>query len=101
MNYHDEPRTILLDEKKAADLLGVSVRCLQGWRYRSGGPKYVRISRRCCRYRLADLESWIAQRIATSTSDTTEAERLAEQGELPIDNTQKETETTDREDYHG
>ena len=48
-------------------------------------------------YRLSDLQTWI-ERIATSTNDRTEAERPAEQGELPFDETQEETDTTNQED---
>ena len=29
----------LIDESEAADFLGLTPRCLQGWRYRGGGPE--------------------------------------------------------------
>ncbi|MBF0293004.1 MAG: helix-turn-helix domain-containing protein [Nitrospinae bacterium] len=59
----------LRNEKEAAEYLSVAVRTLQAWRLRGGGPKYVSISRRCVKYRLADLDMWVADKLATSTSD--------------------------------
>lgn len=59
----------LLTEEQAAALLSVSMRTLQGWRTRGGGPKFVSISKRAVRYRVADLMAWIDDRTATSTSD--------------------------------
>lgn len=64
----------LLSTREAAELLGVTVRCLEGWRAcSSNGPRFIRLSTgahcRAVRYRLADLEAWIAEREATSTSD--------------------------------
>ena len=60
----------LLDEKQAAALLNVSVKSLQGWRYRGGGPKFVKIGRRLVRYTMADLEAFVLARLRTSTSDS-------------------------------
>jgi predicted DNA-binding transcriptional regulator AlpA len=60
----------LLDEVQAAQFLNVSTRCLQAWRQRGGGPRFVRISSRCLRYRRRDLLTWSEERLARSTSDT-------------------------------
>ena len=60
---------VLLDERDAARALGLTPRTLQAWRNRGGGPAYVRISSRCIRYRLIDLEAWAAERVRTSTSE--------------------------------
>jgi hypothetical protein len=49
---------ILLTERQAAILLGHPVRTLQAWRYRGGGPKFVKASR-SIRYRRRDLIAWI------------------------------------------
>jgi predicted DNA-binding transcriptional regulator AlpA len=65
---HPHP-TILLDERAAAAALGLTPRTLQGWRHRGDGPPHVRISARCVRYRVEDLNAWAAQRVRTSTSD--------------------------------
>ncbi|MGB0497542.1 MAG: helix-turn-helix transcriptional regulator [Rubricella sp.] len=58
----------LLDEKEAADLLCYSVRALQNWRHRGGGPRYVRVSARSIRYRRRDLLAWIEARTVAHTS---------------------------------
>ena len=59
----------LLRQEEAAALIGVTARALEGWRYRGGGPKFVRISSRCVRYRRSDLMDWIENRIRASTSE--------------------------------
>lgn len=48
----------LLTEAEAAELLSLSVRTLQAWRYGSSGPRYCRLGR-MVRYRRADLLTWI------------------------------------------
>ncbi|MCC3305534.1 helix-turn-helix transcriptional regulator [Sneathiella sp. HT1-7] len=58
----------LINEKQAAEYLGYTVRALQNWRVRGGGPKFVRISPRSIRYRLRDLDAWIDERTVASTS---------------------------------
>jgi len=60
---------ILLDEREAAAAYGLSPRTMQVWRARGEGPPHVRISNRCVRYRLSDLEAWAADRLRSSTSD--------------------------------
>jgi predicted DNA-binding transcriptional regulator AlpA len=62
-------RSKLLSEKEAAGDLGFSIRTLQAWRVRGGGPPYVKVSARCVRYRQSDLEEWIEERLRRSTSD--------------------------------
>lgn len=59
----------LINEAEAARFLGLTVRCLQGWRYKGGGPKFVRISARCIRYRRRDCREFFEARLRTSTSD--------------------------------
>jgi predicted DNA-binding transcriptional regulator AlpA len=65
---HATTPILLLDERGAAAMLGMTPRTLQEWRRVGSGPPYVRISSRCVRYRVADLESWAAERVRTSTS---------------------------------
>ncbi len=62
-----QPR--LLREGDAAELLTVSPRTLADWRYTGGGPRYIRLSGRAIRYRLAELERFIAERERINTSD--------------------------------
>lgn len=59
----------LVRQEEAARLLGVSPRCLEAWRYKGGGPRFVRISARCVRYRRSDLHAWLEERLKASTSE--------------------------------
>ena len=59
----------LLNEKEAAPALGVSVRTLQCWRVRGGGPNFIRISRRAVRYCPSDIAEWIAARRVSHTGE--------------------------------
>jgi len=62
----DDPDS-LIRQDEAALMLGVSNRCLENWRYRGGGPNWIRISARCIRYRRSDLIQFIEARVRTST----------------------------------
>ena len=59
----------LLTPKEAAALLGLSPRAIENWRGRGGGMKFVRISRRCVRYRRQDVLDFITERTFVSTAD--------------------------------
>ena len=60
--------TTLLTEQEAASLLHVTIKAVQGWRYRGGGPRFVKVGR-CVRYRLEDLQAFVLAALRTSTSD--------------------------------
>lgn len=60
----------LVTEKEGARFLGYSVRALQNWRLRGGGPSFVKVSSRSVRYRRSDLRDWAQERLRTSTSNT-------------------------------
>ena len=47
-----------LSTADAAKLVGLSTRKLEMLRRDGGGPRFLRISRRCVRYRLIDLIEW-------------------------------------------
>lgn len=73
MEHATKPKTPdvldrLMDEREAADVLCYSVRALQNWRHRGGGPKFVRVSARSIRYRRRDLLDWINARTVAHTS---------------------------------
>jgi hypothetical protein len=53
----------------AADLLGPTVRGLEGMRMRRIGPPFVQISRRCIRYRAGDLERFITTKLVRTEAD--------------------------------
>lgn len=60
----------LVNEREAASILCYSVRALQNWRHRGGGPDFIKVSARSVRYRRSDLEKWIAARTVSNTSQT-------------------------------
>ena len=62
---------ILLTEHQAAETLAISVRTLQTWRCRGGGPVFIRLGRGrgAIRYRPEDLQSYLSDRLRKSTSD--------------------------------
>lgn len=61
----------LVNEREAASILCYSVRALQNWRHRGGGPLFVKVSSRSVRYRRIDLAKWIEERIVANTSQVT------------------------------
>lgn len=67
-NYSDK----LINEREAASFLGYSIRALQNWRYRGGGPRFVKVSARSVRYRLKDLIDWIEKKTISCTAENLE-----------------------------
>ena len=59
----------LINEKLAAEFLGVTDRTMQNLRQRGGGPKYTVISSRCIRYTRLGCRTWAEERLRTSTAD--------------------------------
>jgi len=62
----------LLTQRQAAALLCLSERTLERFRVSGVGPKFVRMGK-SVRYRLSDVEAWIASRVVGSTSEQTAA----------------------------
>jgi len=58
-----------IPEAEAAGFLAVDCRTLQKFRRDGGGPKFVRVSRSCVRYRIADLIDWQEARLRSSTAE--------------------------------
>lgn len=50
-----------LDEKKAANMLGVAVQTLRNWRHIRKGPAYIKLGR-AIRYRQDDLVDYLNKR---------------------------------------
>jgi excisionase family DNA binding protein len=63
-----EQAASLLTEKQAAQFLAVSVRAVQAWRHRGVGPRWVRCGR-LVRYRLADIQAWLATNTHQGTTE--------------------------------
>lgn len=59
----------LINETEAAGFIGYTIRALQGWRLRGGGPRFVKVSGRSIRYRRRDLIAWAEARLKSSTSE--------------------------------
>lgn len=68
---------VLLNRRQAADHLNVSDRTVANWAGKPGGPPMVRISKRCVRYRLEDLDAWLAARSCATSTEPTAAEVAA------------------------
>lgn len=63
----------LIGENEAALFIGYTVRALQNWRVRGGGPRFVKVSARSIRYRRRDLIAWSESLLVSSTSDMSRA----------------------------
>lgn len=67
-NNSDDILDNLMNEKEAAGILCYSVRALQNWRCRGGGPKFIKVSSRSIRYQRRDLNEWIEERKISNTA---------------------------------
>jgi predicted DNA-binding transcriptional regulator AlpA len=63
-----------LNEAQVAEFLGVSVRTLQAWRVRGGGPRYVKIGR-SVRYQRRQLVAFQQSHTVSSTTETEALQR--------------------------
>jgi len=59
----------LLNEVQAAGFLGFSIRALQGWRVKGGGPRFVKIGGKAVRYRRRDLIAFAESNLRANTCD--------------------------------
>ncbi|HWB74869.1 MAG TPA: helix-turn-helix domain-containing protein [Nannocystaceae bacterium] len=62
-----EPEVV--DERGAAELVGLSPHTLKKLRQRGGGPRYCKLGRRVV-YRIADLRAWRDARLVAHTGAT-------------------------------
>ncbi len=58
----------LINENEAANFTGYTIRALQGWRVKGGGPNFIKVSARSIRYRRRDLIQWAESKLAANTS---------------------------------
>ncbi len=63
----------VLDTRTAAKHCGLSKPTLERYRLTGDGPAFLKIGRKCVRYRLEDLNDWLASRLRKSTSDEGDA----------------------------
>ena len=64
--YHEAPLPTLLTSRDVAALLGLKDRTIDMMRVTGKGPVFLKIGR-LVRYRLSDVETWLAQQVRTST----------------------------------
>ncbi len=64
----------LMTSEQAAKYLGFTDGWLAKLRMRGGGPKYIRLGRKC-RYAPADLDTWLAAHRVSNTSEKSQAQR--------------------------
>jgi predicted DNA-binding transcriptional regulator AlpA len=65
----------LLSAGDVSYITGLSVETLAQWRSQHRGIPFIKISRNCVRYRQADLEAWLTERIVRVEADPSNAER--------------------------
>lgn len=66
----DENPNKMLRTDEAAEMIGVDRKTLEGWRYRGVGPSFIRLSKRCVKYRMGDMLNFIAsKRVAVQGCD--------------------------------
>ena len=59
----------LINEHAAGAFVDLTHRTMQLMRQRGDGPRFVRLSSRCVKYRRIDLREWAEARLRTSTAD--------------------------------
>jgi predicted DNA-binding transcriptional regulator AlpA len=68
-SFSDLDPALHIDEKKAAEYLGISHKTLQGYRVKGGGPPFIKVGERSVRYKIADLINWAENRKKKNTSE--------------------------------
>jgi predicted DNA-binding transcriptional regulator AlpA len=63
------PADALLTPQQTADYTGLAITTLQRQRTEGTGPKFVKLGKRRVAYRLADVQTWLEERVARSTAD--------------------------------
>lgn len=58
-----------MNTKDVAAYTGLTADFWNRLRGAKGGPPYIRVSGRCVRYRRADIDAWMADRLRASTYD--------------------------------
>jgi predicted DNA-binding transcriptional regulator AlpA len=64
--------SLVVDTQGAATRIGLSAATLEKKRVYGDGPPFIKMGR-SVRYRLSDLEAWIAARVVNSTSERSRA----------------------------
>jgi len=67
----------LLSPPQAAKFLGVSMDTLAQWRSQRRGPPYIKLEGRLVRYRVVQLEKYLAEHAVSTDVDVTHPKRYA------------------------
>lgn len=59
-----------IDERDAAKMLSLTEKALQKWRLLGTGPKYVKLSPRCVRYKISDIIQWAESKYEGRKNDS-------------------------------
>ena len=65
LNKALHPKKEFLNERELESLGLASQRTLQAWRLLGRGPRFIKVGGRSVRYRLADVEAWLAGQTVT------------------------------------
>jgi hypothetical protein len=68
-SFTNESISPLLNEKQAAEYLGVTPRYLQYKRINGGGPPFIRLSHRCVRYQRQALVEYCTMKSQEPAND--------------------------------
>ena len=62
------PMTKLLKTDEVAEMTGLSPETLAQWRWLRKEIPFVRLGKKCVRYRQSDIDAWLAKRLVSVTS---------------------------------
>jgi excisionase family DNA binding protein len=65
---HSTPKATVMTVQQASEYLGLAVSTLNKWRCHGGGPVFIKMGR-AVRYRIEDLEIYLQESSAASTSN--------------------------------
>jgi excisionase family DNA binding protein len=67
-NAEAELMTKLLTTDDVADITGLSPETLAQWRWLKKEIPFVRLGKKCVRYRQSDIDAWLSKRLVSVTS---------------------------------
>lgn len=62
--------TPAVNTDQASAYCGLAAATMEGLRSKGGGPRFIRYGRKAVRYLIVDLDTWMAERTVSSTSET-------------------------------
>jgi len=60
--------SVIMGTPEAASYVKLAAVTMERYRLTGEGPKFLRIGKKAIRYRLVDLDEWLASRVVASTS---------------------------------